>query len=29
MAPKLERVFKGLCGVTEISPVCMGLEQQD
>jgi hypothetical protein len=29
MAPKFERVFQGICGETEISPVCLGLQQQN
>ena len=29
MAPKFERVFHGICGDTEISPVCLGLQQHN
>ena len=29
MAPKFDKVFRGICGDTEISPVCLGLQQHN
>lgn len=29
MAPKFERVFQGICGDTEVRPVCLGLQQHN
>jgi len=29
MAPKFDKVFRGICGDTEISPMCLGLQQDN
>ena len=29
MAPKFDKVFRGICGDTDISPVCLGLQQHN